>query len=180
MAQLFGSSGGRVLVGALAVLVAATGLVACDGNGNGTSNTSARSSGPASASATATATASSSVFDTPTTRASETPSETESATPTLRPSRTPSETATPESTKTAYDKGECLSGKINTGGSQEELISVKCSDAAANFKVLRVFPYLMAGRPCDDVSGTDYSYSSYWTRNGIPTYGSTYCLSEIG
>lgn len=175
MAQLFGSSGGRLLVAVLAVLGAGTGLVACNGDGGGASNASASSSGPS-------ATASSPVFRVPTATASETPSQTESAseTPTPRPTRTPTETATPESTKTAYDKGECLSGKINPDGKQEELTSVKCSDPAANFKVLRVFPYLMAGRPCDDVSGTDYSYSSYWTRNGIPTYGSIYCLSEIG
>jgi hypothetical protein len=176
MAQLFGSSGGRLLVGVLAALAAGTGLVACNGDGGGASSASARSSAPPST------TASSPVFRVPTATATPTASKTPSAieTPTLRPRRTPTESTTPESTKTAYDKGECLSGRINPDGKQEELTSVKCSDPAANFKVLRVFPYLMAGRPCDAVSGTDYSYSSYWTRNGIPTYGSTYCLSEIG
>ncbi|MFI6581616.1 hypothetical protein [Embleya sp. NPDC050493] len=177
MNHRIGSIGGRTPFGVIVAVSAVLLLVgACDGDGKNTAHVSA--------SATSTASASASALFVPryapttpvstTTRAGEYPSATSRAT------RTAQSPATPESTKTAYDKGECLSGRINTSGNQEQLQSVGCSDPKANFKVLRVFPYTTAGRPCENVSGADYTYSSYWTRNGVPTYGSTYCLSEIG
>ncbi|MET7297487.1 hypothetical protein [Embleya sp. NPDC005575] len=177
MTYRMGSIGGRAPFGVIVAVSAVLLLVGgCNGDGK---NTARVSTTP-----TSTASASDSVFAprtaTPTTPVPTRTRATESPSATSRATRTAESSATPESTKTAYDKGECLSGRINTGGSQEQLLSVGCSDPKANFKVLRVFPYTTAGRPCDNVSGADYTYSSYWTRNGIPTYGSTYCLSEIG
>ncbi|MFI1377875.1 hypothetical protein [Embleya sp. NPDC020886] len=177
MTYRIGPFAGRTAFTAI-VAVPAVLLLVCACNGDG------KNSARVSATATATASASDSVFA-PRTASATTPVSTrtratESPSATSRATRTSESSATPESTKTAYDKGECLSGRISTGGSQEKLITVGCSDPKANFKVLRVFPYMTAGRPCDNVSGADYTYSSYWTRNGIPTYGSTYCLSEIG
>ncbi|WP_406299123.1 hypothetical protein OG948_28125 [Embleya sp. NBC_00888] len=176
MSNRIGSFGARTPFAVIAAVSATFLLVgACDGNDKKTAHVGTSSTGTPSAS---------SVF-TPRTAPATYPVSTrgttnQSPSATSRSTRTAETSATPESTKTAYDKGECLSGSITTGGSQEELTSVRCSDPKANFKVLRVFPYTMAGRPCDNVSGADYTYSSYWTRNGVPTYGSTYCLSEIG
>ncbi|WP_406280740.1 hypothetical protein [Embleya sp. NBC_00896] len=170
------AAGVRALVGGVAAVLAMTVVAGCNGDKTNKTSGSAAVSGTASASTSARATTSPSstaTYDyTPSARASATG----------RPTRSAyySPSATPSSTKTAYDKGECLSGRINTGGSQEQLDSVSCSDPKANFKVLRVYPYTTSGRPCDNVSGADYTYSSYWTLNGVPTYGSTYCLSEIG
>ncbi|WP_439678383.1 LppU/SCO3897 family protein [Embleya sp. MST-111070] len=178
MTDRIGSFGPRAPFGVV-VAVSATFLLvgACEGNDAKTAHVGTSS--------TATASVSASTTYTPYTAPATTPVSTrggasQSPSATSRSARTAEQSATPESTKTAYDKGECLSGRISTSGSQEELISVRCSDPKANFKVLRVFPYTMAGSPCQNVSGADYTYSSYWTRNGVPTYGSTYCLSEIG
>jgi hypothetical protein len=171
MTQLFGSPGIRVSVGAAAAVLAMGLVTACEGD----NKNSASSSRTSDATASASATQSSSESSTPRSRWTSTPDDTD----TPEETETPEETATPEDTKTAYDRGECLSGSISTGGDQEQLDSVDCSDSSANFKVLRVYPYTTAGQPCEDVSGADYTYSSYWTRNGVPTYGSTYCLQEI-
>jgi hypothetical protein len=92
-------------------------------------------------------------------------------------SRSPSPTAK----KSDFDSGSCLAGKIEeTGREQDELTEVSCSDPSATFKILRTFPYSFGGRPCDNVSGSDYSYDEYMTRNGVPTgVGTTYCLQEL-
>lgn len=87
--------------------------------------------------------------------------------------------SSPSATRTTFERGQCLHGTINTGGRQEQLDVVPCSSSKADFRVLRVFGYSMFSRPCDAVSGTDYVYSSYYTLNGLPTSGSTYCLQEM-
>jgi len=181
MNHLFESSGVRMATVAVATLFALGGIVACDSDDNGKESLGGSSSPSASTDDLVTSSPRSTNSDidgddddTPSDPATTSSSDDDDAWDT--------ESATPESTKTAYDEGECLSGTINTdGGEQEELDSVKCSDTTADFKVLAVYPYSMgATSPCTNVSGTDYTYSSYMTRNGIPTYGSTYCLSQLG
>jgi len=176
MNHVFGSSGVRLATVAVATLLALGGIVACDSDGNDKESLGGSSSPSASTDDLITSSPRPTDSDDSPSGAATTSSSDDDD-----DDEWDTASATPESTKTAYDEGECLSGTINTdGGEQEELDSVKCSDASADFKVLAVYPYSMAAMsPCTNVSGTDYTYSSYMTRNGIPTYGSTYCLSQV-
>ncbi|NUU22623.1 MAG: hypothetical protein HOV68_14080 [Streptomycetaceae bacterium] len=95
--------------------------------------------------------------------------------------RTPTRSPSPTAKKSDFDSGACLAGKIEeTGREQDELTEVSCSDPTATFKIIKTYPYSLGGRPCDNVSGVDYSYDEYMTRNGVPTgVGTTYCLKQL-
>ncbi|RAG82522.1 hypothetical protein DN069_27105 [Streptacidiphilus pinicola] len=109
------------------------------------------------------------------------PTPTDPDTAPVDPYSPPADTTPPS--PSPYDSGTCLNGTLpdsTTAQTVNDVNQVDCSADDAHYKVIQVFYETTDLSRCDDVSDTQYSFSSQVTWNGATINSYVYCLVGLG
>ncbi|MEY9848234.1 hypothetical protein [Streptacidiphilus sp. MAP5-3] len=101
--------------------------------------------------------------------------------PPTDPYSPPADTTPPS--PSPFDSGTCLNGTLpdsTTAQTVNDVNQVDCSASDAHYKVIQVFYETTDLSQCDNVSDTQYSFSSQETWNGATINSYVYCLVGLG